>query len=253
RPDAVIHLAGITHLPKVLSDPAAALAVNVTGTLNVLEAVRSSAKRARVMLVSSAAAYGAPKPESLPVDETAPLRAEHPYGVQKVAVECLGERFREDHGLDVVIVRPFNHLGPGQEARFAASRFAVEIARFEEGLAPAVLKVGNLEPKRDLLDVRDVVRAYVALIQPGAPAGLFNVATGKSFRIGWVLDWFLERARVPVTIESDPSLFRPMDAPDLRGSSRKLFDAIGWKPEIPIEETLGAILEDARRKARAGL
>jgi GDP-4-dehydro-6-deoxy-D-mannose reductase len=251
RPDAVVHLAGITHLPKVLADPSAALAVNVNGTLNVLEAVRREAPAARVLIVSSAAVYGSPGPESLPLVEDAPLLAKHPYGVQKIAVECLAERYREDHGADVVVARPFNHLGPGQEPRFAASWFAVQIARVEAGLAPPKLRVGNLEPKRDLLDVRDVVRAYLLLIGPGAPRGLYNVARGESTRIGWVLDWFLERCTVPVTVESDPSLFRPMDAPDLRGSHARLEAATGWRPEIPLEETLAGILDDARRRARA--
>ena len=251
RPDAVVHLAGITHLPKVLSDPANALAVNVNGTLNVLDAIRREAPKARVLLISSAAVYGSPKPDLLPLDEMAPLLAEHPYGVQKIAVECLGDRFRDDFGLNVVIARPFNHLGPGQEPRFAASWFAVQIARVEAGLTSPILRVGNLEPKRDLLDVRDVVRAYLLLIEPAAPQGVFNIARGESTRIGWVLDWFLERCTVPVTVESDQSLFRPMDAPDLRGSNRRLREATGFIPAIPLADTLEAILEDARVRARA--
>ena len=152
-------------------------------------------------------------------------------------------------GLRVVVARPFNHLGPGQEPRFAASWFAVQIARAEAGLVPPVLKVGNLEPKRDVLDVRDVVRAYLGILDAPDLAGVFNVCSGASTRIGWILDWFIAQSRVPVRVESDPSLFRPMDAPDLRGSSARLRAAIGWAPSIPIEETLGMILDDARRRA----
>jgi GDP-4-dehydro-6-deoxy-D-mannose reductase len=250
-PDAVVHLAGITHLPKVLADPAAAFAVNVTGTRNVLEAVRQEAKGARVLVASSAAVYGSPDPEALPLEEGSRLLSEHPYGVQKIAAECLAERYREDHGLAVTIVRPFNHLGPGQEPRFAASWFAVQIARAEEGLAPPTLRVGNLEPKRDLLDVRDVVSAYLLLLSRSPFDGLFNVASGKSVRIGWILDWFLERCTTNVAVESDESLFRPMDAPDLRGSHARLTAATGWKPKFPLEETLAAVLEDARARAAA--
>lgn len=249
-PDAVVHLAGITHLPKVLADPAAALAVNVTGAANVLEAVHREASRARVLIVSSGAVYGSPPPESLPLDEDAPLLSEHPYGVQKIAAECLAERYREDAGVDAVIVRPFNHLGPGQGARFAASWFALQIARVEAGLSEPRLRVGNLEPKRDLLDVRDVVRAYALLIALPRPGKVYNVASGVSTRIGWILDWFLARARVPVVVESDPSLFRPLDAPDLRGSHERLTAATGWKPEIPLDETLAAVLETARERVR---
>jgi GDP-4-dehydro-6-deoxy-D-mannose reductase len=249
-PDAVVHLAGITHLPKVLEDPEAALAVNVQGTANVLDGVRNGAAGARVLLVSSGAVYGSPAPETLPLDETAPLLAEHPYGVQKIAVECLGDRFREDCGLDVVVARPFNHLGVGQEPRFAASWFALQIARAEEGIAPATLRVGNLEPRRDLLDVRDVVLAYLGLLDLRGAPGPFNVARGVSTRIGWILDWFLERARVPLNVESEPALFRPHDAPDLRGSPARLRAATGWEPRVPLEETLREVLEDARARAR---
>jgi GDP-4-dehydro-6-deoxy-D-mannose reductase len=249
RPSAIVHLAGVTHLPKVLEDPDAALLVNVGGAANVLDAARRETPAARVLVVSSCAVYGAPKPENLPLDEDAPLLAEHPYGVQKIAVECLADRAREDFGLDVVVVRPFNHLGPGQEPRFAASWFASQIARIEAGLADPVLRVGNLEPKRDMLDVRDVVRAYVSLLRPGAPRGIFNVARGESTRIGWVLDWFVKHSTAAVTIESEPALFRKMDAPDLSGSCARLHAAIGWAPLIPLDDTLSMILDDARRRA----
>jgi GDP-4-dehydro-6-deoxy-D-mannose reductase len=250
RPDAVIHLAGITHLPKVLEDPGAAAEVNVNGVRNVLEAVRLEAPRARVIVVSSGAVYGSPPPEAMPLEETAPALSEHPYGLQKIAAERLAEASRKDHGLQTIVARPFNHLGPGQGARFAASWFAIQIARAEAGLMEPKLRVGNLEPKRDLLDVGDVVSAYCKLIEPPVPLGTYNIASGRSIRIGWILDWFVARAKVPVAIESDPALFRPMDAPDLRGSHAKLTAATGWEPSIPIEETLAEVLDDARAQAR---
>jgi GDP-4-dehydro-6-deoxy-D-mannose reductase len=249
RPDAVIHLAGITHLPKVLADPEGAAAVNVGGARNVLEGVLREAPRARVLVVSSGAVYGSPPPQMMPLDETAPTLAQHPYGIQKIQAERLAGMY-QGLGVSVLVVRPFNHLGPGQGARFAASWFAIQIARAEAGLAEPRLRVGNLEPKRDLLDVRDVVDAYRRLLSPSAPEGTYNVASGTSIRIGWILDWFVARAKIPVAVESDPSLFRPMDAPDLRGSHAKLTAATGWKPAVPIEETLAAVLDDARAQAR---
>jgi GDP-4-dehydro-6-deoxy-D-mannose reductase len=250
RPDAVIHLAGITHLPKVLADPAAAHAVNVTGTRTLLEAARLEAPGARVLVVSSGAVYGSPPPEAMPLSEDAPLLAEHPYGLQKIAAERLAEGYRRDHALRVVIARPFNHLGAGQGARFAASWFAIQIARAEAGLAEPMLRVGNLEPRRDLLDVEDVVSAYGDLIDPSTPDGTYNIASGVSTRIGWILDWFVARAHVRVAVVSDQSLLRPMDAPDLRGSHTKITAATGWIPRIPIERTLASVLEDARDHAR---
>ena len=250
KPEAIVHLAGVTHLPKVLSDPEAAAEVNVKGTRNVLESVRREAPGARVLVVSSGAVDGSPPPESMPLDETAPTLAEHPYGLQKIAGEKLAELYRKEHGLRAIVARPFNHLGPGQGARFAASWFAIQIARAEAGLAEPKLRVGNLEPRRDVLDVRDVVAAYCKLIEPETPGGTFNIARGVSTRIGWILDWFVERAKVRVAVESDHSLFRPMDAPDLRGSHAKLTAATGWKPVIPIEETLASVLEGARAQVR---
>lgn len=250
RPEAVIHLAGITHLPKVLEDPEAAAEVNVGGARNVLEALRHEAPGACVVIVSSGAVYGAPPPEAMPLDETFTPVAEHPYGLQKLAAERLADQYWKQHGLDTIIARPFNHLGPGQGARFAASWFAIQIARAEQGLMEPRLRVGNLEPKRDLLDVGDVVSAYCKLIEPSVPAGIYNIASGTSIRIGWILDWFIARAKVPVAIESDQSLFRPMDAPDLRGSHEKLTAATGWRPVVPIEKTLSDVLEDARVQTR---
>ncbi len=250
RPSVVVHLAGVTHLPKVLEAPAEAFQVNVVGTRNVLEAVRRHAPAARVLLVSSAAVYGSPSPDLLPLDEDSPLLAEHPYGVQKIAVECLGERYRADFGVPIVIARPFNHLGLRQEARFAASSFADKLAAIEVERAPAVMKVGNLEPRRDILDVRDVVSAYIRLLQMDDFEGTYVVARGRSTRIGDILDLFLKHARCPVTVESDPSLFRKHDAPDLVGSPARLRARTGWEPTVPLEETLLGILDEARARIR---
>ena len=249
EPTAVVHLAAMTYLPEVLAEPLGSSRVNVVGTLNLLDAVRSAAPEARVLAISSGTVYGAPPAEELPITEDAPLRAVHPYGLQKIAGELLAERARED-GLDVVVVRPFNHVGPGQDQRISVNHFARQIVAAERGEIEPLIHVGNLEPRRDFLDVRDVVRAYLALLDAERPPTPVNVARGESVRIGDALDMLIGAARVPVRVEADPSRYRPLDVADIAGDSGRLRSATGWSPTISVQETLLGILDHLRRIPR---
>lgn len=240
-PDVVVHLAGMTYLPDVLDRQKDAFAVNVLGTRNVLEAVLGAAPGARTLIVSTCSVYGNPEADDLPLKEDAPLRAMHPYGVQKIGVEVLGNAYR-DRGLDVVVVRPFNHVGPGLDMRLSIAFFAGQIVAAERGEGEPIIRVGNLAARRDFTDVRDVVRAYLALLEHDAPPVLVNVASGRSIPIRSVLDALRKRGRVDMQVETDPDRMRPLDTPDLAGDASLIASACGWEPEIPLDDTWDRIL-----------
>ncbi len=247
-PDAVIHLGAMTHLPEVLSKPDLAFDINVMGTWRLIDSVARVCPSTKVILVSTCSVFGSPSSEDLPLKESHPRRSTHPYGVQKIALEDMGERFAADRGLNIVIARPFNHVGPGPNTRFAVGFFAREIARIEAGRGEPLMRVGNLEPRREILHVDDVVAAYISLLEAGSATGVYNIASGESVRIGDALDHLVRNARVCIAIDSDPSLFRPMDAPDLAGDSSRIRQEFGWKPAHVWRETLVEILEDARAR-----
>lgn len=246
QPDVVYHLAGWSDVSASWNDPMRTFQVNALGTLTVLEAARQ-AKISRVVLISSADVYGPVPADRQPITEALPPQPRSPYGVSKQAAEALGLQYHRAHGLDVVIVRPFNHLGPGQSPQFAASAFASQIAEAEQAGGGRLLH-GDLSARRDLTDVRDVVRAYRLLARQGEPGEVYNVCSGVAVAMSDVLDLLLAQARVPVSRALDPARLRPVELPVLQGSHRKLSEATGWEPEIPLARTLADVLDDARRR-----
>lgn len=252
HPDAVFHLAAVSYVPRSFQDPVGTLANNVLGQVHLLEAVRTLEPQPIVVIVSSSDAYGVVHEDELPVTELQPFRPLSPYGVSKAAQDLLGLQYYYAYGLPIVRVRPFTHIGPGQSERFAISGFARQIAEAELGMAPPVLLVGDLDVERDLLDVRDVVRAYELVADKRFVGEVFNIATGKSWRLGDVLDSLLSMAKVQVRIERDPARLRPADVKVLRGDATALAKATGWEPLIPLEQTLADILNHWRRVLRRG-
>jgi GDP-4-dehydro-6-deoxy-D-mannose reductase len=245
-PDAVYHLAGWADVGASWSDPAGALRLNAIGTLNVLEAARHAGV-SRVLSVASAEVYGVVHEHELPVRETAPLRPTSPYAASKVAAEALAQQAFLGHGLGVLRVRPFNHIGPGQSEHFLAPAIAGRIARAERD-GDDTVAVGNLTPRRDLTDVRDVVRAYRLLVEHGEPGEVYNVCSGADVAVQDVADALLAKADRPLALEPDPALFRPVDLPVLRGDPARLQAATGWTPQIPLEQTLQDVLDDLRAR-----
>lgn len=245
-PDAVVHLAGVTYVPEVLAAQERSFEVNVLGTDHLFDALRLEAPKARVLHVSSCTVYGAPREEDLPLTESAPLLAMHPYGVQKIGSEVLARRYREAHGLDTVVLRPFNHIGPGQDQRISVIHFAHSIAVAEKAGQPAVLKVGNLEPRRDFLDVEDVCAAYLKVLEHPAPPRVLNVSRGVSTPIRTMLDGLLKLARVPVEVTTDPARLRPADVMDLSGDAQALRAATGWEPTVSLATSLEHIMAHQR-------
>jgi GDP-4-dehydro-6-deoxy-D-mannose reductase len=184
--------------------------------------------------------------------EDTPLQPASPYGLSKLAQEQLALRSAAEDGLDVVVARPFNHVGPGQNAEFALASFAHQIARIEAGLAPPVIRVGNLETRRDTTDVRDVVDAYLLLAARGRRGEVYNVCSGQAPVMRDLLDRLCALAAVPVRVEIDPDRLRPNDVPCLVGDASRLAEQTGWSPRVPLERTLQDILNSARAAVRAG-
>jgi GDP-4-dehydro-6-deoxy-D-mannose reductase len=252
RPDAVAHLAAQAAVPASLDDPAGTLDVNARGTLNVLEAARALAEdglRPRVLVVSTGDVYGAQPRERYPLREDAPPLPRSPYAASKAAAEALAHAYARSFGVDAVVTRAFNHVGPGQDERFAVAAFAAQIARAASGDDP-VVRVGNLEASRDVLDVRDVCEAYALLLEGGgAPGEVYNVCSGTATPMRELLRRLIEIARVPVEVREDPARMRPADVPVSVGDPAKLRAATGWSPRIPLAAALRAVYDDALARA----
>jgi GDP-4-dehydro-6-deoxy-D-mannose reductase len=241
-PDAVYHLAALTHVGKSWDEPLRVLEVNVIGTGAVLAAARECGTDPRILVVSSAEVYGAvTDPALLPLDEESPTAPLTPYAASKLAAEALGAQAFLGHGQQVLTVRPFNHIGPGQTPNFAVPALAKRIVEADRKKAPTI-PVGNLEARRDFTDVRDVVRAYRLLIESGKPGTVYNVCSGRDVSIREIADGLLDLAGTALEFETDPSLVRPVEVPVLRGDPGRLTEATGWKPEIPLRQTLADVL-----------
>ena len=248
-PSRLYHLAGASHLGASWHDAAQPLRTNAMGTHHVLEAVRRSGLPCRVLVVSSAQIYGVGDD---PIGEDAPLVPSSPYGLSKLAQDQLALRAVKDDGMEVLVARPFNHIGPRQSADFAVASFARQIARIEAGLDPPVIRVGNLDARRDITDVRDVVEAYHCIMASGRSGRPYNICSGRAWRIGDLLEELLHLASVPVRIEVDSSRFRPNDVPVIQGDAGRIRSELGWSPRTPIEQTLGDTLDWWRDEVRAG-
>ncbi len=247
RPDFIYHLAGAAHVGEAWKKTAQTLAINALGTHYLLDAVARVGLQPRILIPSSAYVYEA-SPNAIGEDGT--VRPNTPYGLTKVAQEMVGLMAFEEHGIPVVISRSFNHVGPRQDPSFSTSSFARQIAMIEMGKAEPVLHVGNLTARRDLTDVRDTVRAYRVMIENGAPGRVYNVCSGVAHAVEDVLKALLGGARVPIEVRVDPARLRPNDTPIVLGDCRRLRDELGWRPQIPFEQTLRDLLDYWRDAAQ---
>ena len=239
--DAVVHLAAQAFVPQSIADPLETFDVNAMGTARLLEAIRAARDAGgispRVLIISTAEVYGAQSPNAFPLKETASLHPANPYAASKVAAEAYALAAARTYGLDVMVARSFNHIGPGQDERFAVSSFAMQLARIARG-GPSELLVGELSAERDFLDVRDVVAAYLALLDRGERGEIYNVCSGSAISIRDVLRRLVTTARVAVEIREDPARMRPSDTPLFVGDGTKLRAATGWSPQIPLATSL---------------
>jgi GDP-4-dehydro-6-deoxy-D-mannose reductase len=250
RPDAVVHLAAQSHVPTAWKNPELTFQVNVLGSLHLFEAIAEGAPDASVLSVGSAEIYGAAAPEEMPLTEDAPLRPQNPYAVSKAAQDLLAAQWAVSPGLAIVRARPFNHTGPGQSDAFVCSSFARLAAEIALGKHEPEVAVGNLEVRRDFLDVRNVCRAYIALLSNGEAGEVYNIASSEACLIRDILDTILGFTEKEVEIGTDPDKFRPADTPVFCGSADRLHTATGWKPEIAFEQTLKDLYEDWLEKLK---
>jgi GDP-4-dehydro-6-deoxy-D-mannose reductase len=246
QPEVIYHLAAQSNPQGSITDPRGTWTLNLGGSLNLLEAVRASGQKPRVVLVGSGISYGNPAPGFIPVSEDCPLRPNNPYAVSKAAVDLLGIEHYLAHGTDVVMVRPFNHAGPRQLPRYVLAGFAFQLAEVECGRR-SCLEVGNLEVVRDFTDVRDVVRAYRLLGRSGQPGEIYNLGTGRGTKLADALEYLCSRSTTTVEVRVDAARVRSVDQPLLVANASKLRAAVGWEPHYSIEQTLADMLDFSRR------
>lgn len=243
-PDRVVHLAGASSVGRSFAAPLATWDVNLGATLSLLEALRAYGPAIPSLFVTSGEIYGRVPLDQLPVTTETPLRPLSPYGASKAAADLAAGQYREAYGLHAIRVRAFNHVGPGQDPRFVLPNVARQIARAErDGLSSFDVRVGNIDTRRDFIDVRDMVRAYWLLLERGDPDTIYMACSGRSLPIRRLLEGLAHLARIPVTFSSDPQLQRDGEQADLYGSPARLRADTGWTPEIPIDTTLADTLD----------
>lgn len=238
KPDYIYHLAGQSSVGLSWSKPELTIMTNVVGTIYLLDAIKVYTPRSRVLIVGSSDQYGIVKPEDCPIKETMYLSPQSPYATSKKAQEEIACQYIKAHNLDIVMVRAFNHIGPGQRKGFVIADFASQIAEIEKGLIPPILKVGNLEAKRDFTDVREIVRAYEMVIKSGRKGEVYNVGSGNAYKIKELLDILISCSTVEIEVQEDPERMRPSDVPLIQCDASKLKNECNWISERNISETL---------------
>lgn len=251
KPDAVFHLAGTATVGGSDADPASVFSINALGTLHVLAAVREYCSTARVVAVGSASAYGLLDPTLIPVTEECPFRPVSTYGTSKAASDLIAHQWARAYGLDIVRVRPFNHIGPGQEPGFICPDVAQQLVAIARG-APAVVRVGNVDVVRDFTDVRDVVAGYVSVLERGQSGDVYNVCSGVGRTVREVVELMIASSGITAVLQLAPERLRPADVPVAIGSAGKLHDTTGWTPLIPLEQSVADVLADWRSRTSVG-
>jgi GDP-4-dehydro-6-deoxy-D-mannose reductase len=239
RPSMVYHLAGVPHVGDSWAHTHDTFAGNVLATHHLFEAMRRHSQRPRVLVTSSATVYA---PQSRAITEADPVNPNSPYGTSKLAQEMVAKRAWEDDGIPGLIARAFNHVGPRQSPAFVAPSIAKQVAEIEAGRKEPVLALGNTDSQRDIMDVRDTVRAYRAMMHSAAPGVPYNVCAGTPTPIKTLVDLFVAQARVAITLTQDPARLRPNDTPMILGDRTRLEGDTGWRPEIAIDKTVDDLL-----------
>lgn len=243
-PSVIFHLAALTSPADSFKNPTDTLTSNISLQVNLMEAVRkNNLLDTKILIVSSGEIYGIVKKEDLPIDEETPLRPTNPYSVSKIAQDFLGLTYFLSYKLKIIRVRPLNHIGPRQSPNFVVSSFAKQIAEIEKGKRPPVMHVGNLEAERDFTNVKDMVAAYLLVVEKGQYGEVYNLGSGTSYRISEILNKLIGMSSSRIKVEKDRNLLRPNDNPRLVCDASKFIKLTGWKPKITIEETLKDTLD----------
>ncbi len=250
-PEWVVHLAAWSSVGTSFHNPTGAFSINAQGTINILEAVRGLGLKAKVLVVSSGEVYGAAEEEG-PVGEEAPIAPVSPYALGKACGELSALYYGNQGGVELIIARAFNHTGPGQTEIFALPGFAKQVAEAERGLREPVIYVGNLDVVRDFTDVRDVVRAYLLLLEKGAPGSIYNVCSGRGRRLRDLAELLVTLSTAKVRIEVEEGRWREAEIPYLVGDNGRIARDVGWRPSIPVEQTIEDTLGYWRERVGAG-
>lgn len=237
-PDVVVNFASITTVREAFADPVRAYQIGFLGTLNLLTALKEHGFSGRMLNISSSEVYGHPDPGQLPIREDTPLRPMNPYSVNKVATEALCYQWSQTEQFEIVTARPFTHIGPGQSDRFSISSFSKQVAEILLGKREPVIYVGDLQTTRDFTDVRDVVDAYVLLLENGRNGEVYNVCSGEEITTRSLLDELIESSGTPINVTHDKSLLRSTEQRRILGSHDKISSEMGWEATIPISRTL---------------
>jgi len=249
RPDYIFHLAAQSSVALSWKNPSLTVDINIKGTLNILDSLRNIRDYSpRVLLIGSGEEYGYILPEETPIKESTTPRPGNIYAATKVCQNMIGAIYSRAYGLNLIMVRAFNHIGPNQAPMFVASDFCKQVAEIEAGLKPAVLHVGNLSAQRDFTDVRDVVRAYGQLIQTGISGETYNIGSGNAIAIQDLLNMILSLSTRHIDVETDPSRLRPSDIPIIEADVEKIYSLTGWQPEIPLKQTIQETLNYWRKR-----
>jgi len=248
NPDCIFHLAAQSSVSVSWKKPALTVDVNIKGVVNLLESVRELENPPRVLLIGSGEEYGYILPDELPINEDTALRPGNIYAGTKIAQGLLGQIYARAYGLEIIIIRAFNHIGPGQTDTFVVPSFCRQVAEIEAEGSAGIIKVGNLEAKRDFTDVRDIVKAYRLLAERGESGVIYNVGSGRSISIRDILDMIIEQSGA-IKIENDQARMRPSDTPVIEADISRLAECTGWRPEIAIETTLKDVLNEWRKRS----
>lgn len=242
RPEWVFHLAGYAHGGRSFREPDAAWDGNLTATRRLYQAIHEAGMSPRVLFVSTGLVYGDPQGDSDLCDEDTPMAPTSPYAASKAAADLLSFQVTRDPGLNVVRVRPFNHIGPGQSAEYAIANFARQLTEIERGERPALLETGDLSSARDFTDVRDMVRAYIRLMEVGHTSEAYNAASGRTVVVQDVLDRMIELSGLSVEVRQRVYPTRRADVRVSRADITRLTSQTGWRPELTLDQSLEAIL-----------
>jgi GDP-4-dehydro-6-deoxy-D-mannose reductase len=243
KPDWIYHLAAVSNVRHSWERRRETLEINLVGTLNLFEAVRTYCPDARLLYVSSSDVYGVLSPRENAISEEEKTRAVNPYALSKISGELLGRFYEQIENLDIVFARPFPHTGPGQSSDFVCSDWAYQISQIEKGRADPVIHVGNISVQRDFIDVRDVVKAYYLLLDKGKKGEIYNISSGQAVSLEKILNILLSFSSISIKVNVDTSKLRKTDMPLLMGNNEKLKKETFWKPEIPLKQTLSDLLQ----------
>lgn len=242
RPDYIFHLAAQSSVSVAWNNPQLTIDINIKGGVNLLDAVRELYYKPRVLMIGSGEEYGHIPLGATPIPENCRLEPGNIYAATKACQNMIGSIYSRAYDMEIVMVRAFNHIGPGQSSIFVVSDFCRQVVEIEKGLREPVMYVGNLSAERDFTDVRDVVRAYGLLVQKGEKGETYNVGSGKAVAIQEILNRIISYSTAEVLVETDPAKIRPVDVPIIEADITKLKNATGWEPQIPLDQTIQEVL-----------